>query len=196
MKHNQLLSLLLCAALLFLAVPFGVLAEGSANDFSYYLDKEDCASIADYVGDGGDVVIPSTIDGYPVTAIEVKAFSNDRKITSVLIPEGVTYICSYAFAGCTELHSISLPSTLEEISESAFADCTSLTEVTIPKNVWIVGPYIFMGCTSLAVINCEANAPTDYWYHEWADKCSAEVLWAQAPLYGDCNGDGIVNLSA
>lgn len=81
--------------------------------------------ITGYWGSDTDIVIPAEIYGDPVVGIGDGAFSYSD-ITSLVIPEGVTYIEEYAFSGCESLISVSLPSTMESIGESAFNNCTSL----------------------------------------------------------------------
>ena len=53
----------------------------------------------------GDLVIPSEIEGYPVTVIGNQAFRyND--LTSVTIPDSVTSIGDFAFQYCDNLTDI------------------------------------------------------------------------------------------
>ncbi|MDB4780828.1 leucine-rich repeat domain-containing protein, partial [bacterium] len=54
----------------------------------------------------GDLVIPATIGGNPVTSIGDFAFDNCNSLTSVTIPNSVTSIKRYAFDDCTSLTSI------------------------------------------------------------------------------------------
>lgn len=100
----------------------------SGGQYLYYLDADNNAIITGYGGDGGAVVVPNEMDGYPVVGIEYGAFSYSG-VTSVVIPEGVTYIDTYVLVGCENLVSVTLPSTLESIGESAFEGCTSLSDV-------------------------------------------------------------------
>ena len=51
----------------------------------------------------GDVVIPSELDGLPVTKIGHKAFQGCSGITSVEVPEGVVDIEDKAFATNTSM---------------------------------------------------------------------------------------------
>lgn len=48
----------------------------------------------------GDVIIPKTIEGYKITKIDKKAFMGRRSISSIQIPESVTYIAYNAFSDC------------------------------------------------------------------------------------------------
>ena len=56
----------------------------------------------------GDITIPSSLGGYPVTSIGHSAFSWCNSLTSVVIPEGVTSIVHTAFFGCSSLTSLQL----------------------------------------------------------------------------------------
>ena len=47
----------------------------------------------------GDITIPSSLGGYPVTSIGNYAFQRCSALTSVVIPEGVTTIGDSAFEG-------------------------------------------------------------------------------------------------
>ena len=64
-----------------------------------------------------------------VTEIPYGPFSNNWRITSIVVPEGVIKIDDRAFVGCKNLTSVILPSTLEALGEGAFANCSNLTSI-------------------------------------------------------------------
>ena len=57
-------------------------AAGQAQDFNY-TNTNGTITITGYTGPGGEVTIPSTIDGLPVTAIGASAFANFGSLTNV-----------------------------------------------------------------------------------------------------------------
>lgn len=63
-------------------------------------------TITKYTGKESTVILPSTINSWPVTKIGEAAFQDNTTITSVTIPDSVTEIGSNAFAGCTNLTSV------------------------------------------------------------------------------------------
>jgi len=85
----------------------------------------------------GAVVIPSTNNGLPVTAIgniSDNSAANgaffQTSITSITIPSSVTSIGGFAFSHCSNLPGITIPASVTSIGDFAFNDCTSLTSVT------------------------------------------------------------------
>lgn len=63
-------------------------------------------TITKYTGTESTVILPSTINSWPVTKIGEDALKDNTTITSVTIPANVTEIGANAFAGCTNLTSV------------------------------------------------------------------------------------------
>ncbi len=105
----------------------------------------------------GDVVIPSTLGGYPVTGIGYNAFEECAYLTSVTIPEGVTFIGEGAFMACANLTEIFLPESLKVIDEFAFGYCVSLTDISVPDTVTSIGNGAFAVCLSLKEFTMPEN---------------------------------------
>ncbi len=105
----------------------------------------------------GDIVIPETVTHsgttYTVVGIGEDAFFLSYSLTSVVIPNSVTYIGDYAFGDCYKLTSIKLGTSVESIEQEAFRDCTSLTSVDIPDSVTKIDNDAFDGCTGLTSVN-------------------------------------------
>ena len=145
---------------------------GTYNGLEWY-QVGNAIEIYGYIGSGGAVAIPSTINKVPVTSIGVdvfddvssltsvaigtnvtsigeSAFYGCRSLTSVTIPNGVTNIWANAFYGCSSLTTETIPNSVTSIGDNAFYACSSLTDVTISTNVTSLGTWTFAGCGSLA----------------------------------------------
>lgn len=123
------------------------------SDYAYSVnDAGDGVTITAYNGAAKRVIIPSELDGKPVTAIGNEAFRENTTITSVNIPEGVTSIGDGAFYGCSSLVGITIPDSVTTIQTTSFAMCTALTSITIPKNVSTIEASTFSYCTALESI--------------------------------------------
>ena len=102
----------------------------------------------------GDVVIPQTLGGIPVTGIGEGAFRSCESITSIFIDDNITNIGKSAFAFCGALTEVILPETIEEIPDEAFYMCFNLSDVSLTKtNIRSIGARAFAYCEFLTVIN-------------------------------------------
>ena len=124
----------------------------ASGDYDYEI-KEDGVEITKYNGNGGDVVIPSKIDGKKVIGIGYRAFLDCSSLTSVMIPDSVSSIGISAFYGCSSLTSVSIPDSVTSIGDHAFQSCSSLTSVSIPDSVSSIGDHAFFECTSLTSVS-------------------------------------------
>ena len=79
----------------------------------------------------GDLVIPATIDGLPVTAIRGTAFRYSPELASVTIPDSIISIGEEAFAGCPKLTSVTIGNGVATIPRNAFRDCSGLDDFTV-----------------------------------------------------------------
>lgn len=102
-----------------------------------------------------NIVIPSEIEGKPVTLIANGAFKACRELESVTIPGSVVKIGTDAFSGCSSLKSVEIPAGTSEISDNAFWYCKSLEKVTISETVSKLGNFVFEHCQNLTSIEVD-----------------------------------------
>lgn len=79
-----------------------------------------------------ELEIPSAHGGKPVSGIADEAFDGCDDLTSIAIPDSITYIGENAFRGCSSLKNIALPDSVTEIGSSAFGGCSALESITLP----------------------------------------------------------------
>jgi len=130
------------------------------SDFSYDLTKDGTGIIiTDYTGQGGNVVIPSTIENYPVKRIGNYAFQGEEdeyavnncdKITSIVVPDSVEEIGFKAFAYINELTQVTLPNGLKIIQHTMFKDCKKLKKANLPSNLELINYKAFEYCGELS----------------------------------------------
>lgn len=113
------------------------------------------ASAKQYIGDEvflGCSKLTSIIIPDGVTAIGRAAFMTCTSLTSISLPENILSIGSGAFWDCYNLLSIVIPNSVTFISNDAFRNCSSLTSVTIPNSVTSIGNSAFLDCSALTSI--------------------------------------------
>jgi hypothetical protein len=135
----------LITVLLLLTALYGTAFAQNASDFVVNAE----GVITKYTGFDTVVVIPATIAGKKVTAIGGGAFKK-ADITSVTIPNGITYIYLNAFAE-NKLTSVTIPNSVMSIGESAFAN-NQITAITIPGSVKTISGGAFRNNTTLSTI--------------------------------------------
>src|SRR5215471_10020522 len=153
------------------AVVAVLVARPSQAQFTYTTNN-DTITITGYTGTNDDVVIPSTIDGLPVTSIGTNAFGLVLDgiffrfhLTSVTIPNSVSSIGNFVFSGYTSLTAITVDSANQNYSsiEGVLFDKGQTTLIqypcakagasyTIPDTVTSVGGSAFYECSSLTSV--------------------------------------------
>ena len=184
----RFISAVLALAMLLTLLPTTAFAaddgEKTDGDYTYKVNADGTATIMDYTGSGGDIMIPETLGGKSVTEISrMKRDSGSTTVTSITIPKSVKRIGDSAFntfaalkkvafaAGselesigkdafhwCKVLEEIELPSSVKTIGESAFEKCESLGSITLPEGVSGIEQYTFEGCTNLTTVSIPSTA--------------------------------------
>ncbi len=136
--------------------------EPKSTDFTYTI-TDSMAEITEYKGAGGNIKIPDTLGGFPVTHIGVNAFSDCEGLTSITIPRSVEFM-SGAIEGCSVLDQINVDGNNLNLSsqDGVVFNKTKTTIVCYPRGKW--GSYTipntvksiklsaFRGCTGLTSI--------------------------------------------
>ncbi len=102
----------------------GVTVTYKGSSFSQYSDE--------YYG---DVIIPDTVTyngvTYPVSSIGEYAFYSCSSMSSVVIPNSVTYIGKWAFEFCDGITSIEIPASVTSIVVNPFDGCYNLNYIHV-----------------------------------------------------------------
>lgn len=89
---------------------------------------------------------------YRVVGIYDDAFSQCDDLTSVVLPNSITYIGENAFYHCDNLVSINIPNSVKSIGDYAFEYCTSLQSIYMPSSVTHLGYNVFYNCSALTSV--------------------------------------------
>jgi hypothetical protein len=119
---------------------------GNAQAQFTFTTNNGTITITGYTGPGGDVIIPSTINGLPVTGIGEWAFY-DSPVPNVLIPDSVTNIADGAFFDCASLTNVTVGDKVMSLGDWTFASCSNLTSACFRGDApSLGGTNVFYGC--------------------------------------------------
>lgn len=156
------LSAFILSVCLVLGSGFSALGETS-GDYTYSVSGEK-ATITAYSGTASTLKIPSSIDGFSVTAIGDGAFAYNNNLKSVTVPKTVTKIGEHPFYECRNLTEIKVNSSNEKFTD---IDGVLFTKIktrlvafpggregsyTFPETVKAVSPYAFAECDNLVSV--------------------------------------------
>jgi hypothetical protein len=145
-RRPRRLPVCLLTILLFAAAPAQARPPG---DFAYRIVSESEVEITAYIGeDVGEVSIPGTIEGLPVTRIGPGAFEGFSGIDSVFLPPALRSIGNGAFSRCGGLVSVAIPPDVEDIGDRAFAKCGGLRSAVFRGNAPKMGKDVFHGTSA------------------------------------------------
>lgn len=126
---------LLALLLALTCVPASALSDG---EYEYTLQNNE-VRLDKYIGSGGDITIPTSIRGIPVTVIGDRCFADanspaGREVTSVSIPGTVKEIGTQAFANAKNIQKIMVDEGVTDIKNSAFSNLDKLTSIQLPAS--------------------------------------------------------------
>ncbi len=105
------------------------------SDFTY-TEANGQITVTGYTGTSPELIIPSAINGLPVTAIGESAFQG-ASVTSIVIPESITELGWFVFADCTALQKITIPATVTKVGYGAFDRCPPSMTIHCPADSYI-----------------------------------------------------------
>lgn len=123
------LSLAACILLLTCGAQANAWCSMVAQGYQYTLNPDDTALVIRYTGQETVLSLPQALDGHALTGIGERAFSSQRDLVSIRVPEGVTMIGAWAFEKCESLLSVDLPRSLITIERGVFIDCSNLERI-------------------------------------------------------------------
>ncbi|MBQ8289491.1 MAG: leucine-rich repeat domain-containing protein [Clostridia bacterium] len=153
-----------CVAL----VSCGIGGDGKGTEGLSYAIRTDGTYEVTGIGAASDldIVIPSSFEGTPVTAISSGAFSGNFNIKSVKINDGIKYIGESAFSSCTALAEVTLPATLEELGINAFLGCSAIKYAEYSGANYLgtgSNPYfVLASATNTDVTYCKVNPRCEF----------------------------------
>ena len=156
MKKKILLTLMVITIGLILFGTISVSAE-TEGIYTYTVSNGEATIIDCDNSASGEIIIPSTIEGIPVTSIDDYAYEYCSSLESITIPDRVTNIGNYAFVGCDDITSVTIGDSVTAIGRYAFEGCSSLESITIPDSVTSIGDFAFYDCISLTKVTIAKN---------------------------------------
>lgn len=183
---------------------------GVTNDFTYALVTNGTitVSITDYPAENtGVAVIPGTIEGHPVTAIEYGPFAA-CSLSKIVVPDHVTYIEDYAFYNNEFLTNVVLGAGVTDIQKGTFSESPNLASIVIPDSVTNIASKAFLNCYGLSnlVIGSGVTFIGDHAFYECSSMPDLRIpdavgfidQWAFANCSGLTDidfGSGLTNIS-
>lgn len=78
-------------------------------------------------------------------------------LTSVVLPDNITFIKDGSFSNCVNLTNIDLPQRLTKIGNDVLTNCMSLTTLSLPDTVETIGFNFARSCTLLRTVTLPYN---------------------------------------
>ena len=114
-------------------------------------------------GSKAEQILPESVLGIPVTAVEQGAFQNDSRLGRVEIPGSVREIGDMAFYGCPELSAVTLKDGVKNIGAAGFASCPKLETVEVPESLeTISGDAFYNSSEKLTMFGIRGSNAANY----------------------------------
>ena len=149
---KKLLTFLLMLTLMASFVVPGLADYGDGLDDYLYSTGSSGVTLTKYFGEGeSTLVLPTEVEGLPVTRIGEKCFEDHDEIEAVVLPETLKVIGYRAFYGCSKLSDMNLPDSLEQTGGWALAH-TGFTSFVFPEGFDTLGYGTFYGSRNLETV--------------------------------------------
>ena len=150
-----------------------------------YAENRGQIEITGWQGTAGEVTVPESIEGHPVTAIGKKAFLSKKNLRKVNLPETIREIGDWAFAYCDSLVQVTMGSLEITFGKAVFLECGSLRLLTIAGKsetvaallasaVWAAGAYYLLSVE---------EAGNREWFSKWDARMLAVLRGADDEGY-------------
>lgn len=152
MRETSTLIGKLAALLVFLSfttASFGKAVTVTSGGLKFKSDKNQTYLMVVSAPYTGDIVVPASVyvqsigKELPVTRVGSSAFAELDELTSVTLPESVTYIDNYAFDSSENLKSVTMSDNVTYIGHWAFRNCYNLENLKLSANIKFIGNYVF-----------------------------------------------------
>jgi uncharacterized protein YceK len=142
--------------------------EETSGDWKY-TDNGTTITIDSYTGNAAMVTIPSMIKGKPVTSISAIVFYRCDSLTSITIPNSITFIDDGVFMFCRNLTNINVENAnIYYSSENGILYDKSKSTIlcypggksgafAIPNSVTSIGNWAFSGCSNLTSLTIPSS---------------------------------------
>lgn len=198
--------------------PWNISADGDENNVTAYLERNNAdeenptytltisgaGAMANYwigtpyVAPPWNIVmkkITSVVVGEGVTNVGAKALKNATFLTDVALPSTIKVIEEGCFDGCTSLVSINFPVSIEKIGIQAFYRCSALTGGINLPNVKIIGNYAFRQTKINSVLFGNYLTKIDYLAFADCKKLTSMVIPDSVEMLGARVFQGCTNLT-
>lgn len=149
----KLLASILLMLVACLMMPSVAKADQVSGFWKYNEDYEGNVYITGYTGAEQNVTVPSKLGGKKVIGIggsyNYYAFSGNKFIETVYIPDTVQWIEKYSFSECENLTKITGCKGVKSIGSGAFEACRKLQTYPFTNKVSYIADSSFRGCQSL-----------------------------------------------
>jgi hypothetical protein len=124
----------------------------SDGNFTFSKNGDGTITIVKFDLDDAAMVVPESIFGDTVVAIDELAFFANDTVVTATFPDTLTTIGEFCFNGAKKLESVAIPKNCTNVGKGAFQSCTSLTSVTFESELTAINNQLFYKCSSLESI--------------------------------------------